>query len=154
MEKKKLNILRLLVVFLIGGLTGFLAGAGYSGSMMKSYILDSDASWLNQHVLRLAMLRNGNVDACIESIEETLDNSILQIGGANRDKHGQIDPSRLPRGHLAALQTVRVYTDAGYSIPLSDDSVEIVSGIQPLDGEFCSPDLRALQKQASDILEP
>lgn len=152
MKKGKFKILLFLIIFLIGGLVGFLIGAGYSGWMIKSYLVDSNASWLSQHITRLAMLRNGNMDGCIASIEKTLDNCVLQITWANKDRRGRIDPNSLPLGHLRALQAVRVYVDAGYDVSFSDDSVEMLSLVKPLEGEgkYCSPDLRSLQERASE----
>jgi len=152
MKKNRLEMAWPLAAFFIGGLLGLLAGAGYSGSMMKSYILQSNAGWLSTHINRLAMLRNGNIDGCITSIERDLDNCVLQIAGAAKDRRGRLDTSRLPSGHLRALQVARVYVDAGFN-PFSDDSTKMLSLIEPLDGKSCSPDLQSLQEQASRLKE-
>ena len=149
MRKNRLKMIWFLAVFLAGGLIGFLAGAGYSGSMMKSYLLNSNASWLSTHISRLAMLRNNNIDGCIMSIEGSLDNCVLQIAGAVKDRHGQFDIERLPLGHLRALQVARVYVDAGFESPFSQDSAKVLSLIEPPDGKYCSQDLQLLQEQVS-----
>lgn len=153
MKKERLQVVRFLAVFLIGGLIGFVTGAGYSGSMMKSYILQSNAGWLSTHINRLAMLRNNNIDNCITSIERSLDNCVLQIAGAAKDRHGRLDTSRLPLGHLRALQVARVYVDAGFETPFSEESTKMLSLIEPLEGKYCSQDLQALQEQASQRKE-
>lgn len=149
MKKERRKIAWLLAVFLIWGLIGFLTGAGYSGSMMKSYILQSNAGWLSIHINRLAMLRNGNIDGCVTSIERDLDNCVLQIAGAAKDRRSRFDTRRLPLGHLRALQVARIYVDAGFEAPFSDDSIEMLLLVEPLEGKYCSPDLQFLQEQAS-----
>jgi len=153
MKKSKLKILLFSIVFLVGGLVGFLVGAGYSGSIMKSYLIDANASLLTQHVLRLAMLRNGNIDGCITSIEQTLDNCVLQLGWARRGMGSRIYLNQLPLNRLRALQAARVYIDAGYDVPFSNDSAKILSLVEPLQIEYCSPDLRSLQERASKPAE-
>jgi hypothetical protein len=145
--------LKILIVFLVGGLIGYIVGAGYSGWWMKSYFIDYNSSYLTQQVLRLAMLQNDNIDGCIASIEQTLDNCVLQIGWANRGRGGRIDPNNMPLGHLRALQAARAYTDAGYDVPFSDDSAKILSQVEPFQKEYCSPDLRSLQERASQRVE-
>jgi hypothetical protein len=121
---------------------------------MKSYMMDYNSSYLTQQVLSLAMLQNDNVDGCRASIEQTLENCVRQIGWVNMGRGGRIDPNNMPLGHLRALQAARLYTDAGYDVPFSDDSVKILSQVQPLQKEYCSPDLLSLQERASQRVEP
>jgi hypothetical protein len=153
MKKERRKTAWFLAAFLIGGLVGFLVGAGYSGSMMKSYLLQSNAGWLSTHVNRLAMLHNNNIDGCITSIERDLDNCVLQIAGAAKDRRRRFDTNRLPVGQLRALRVAKVYVDAGFEAPFSDDSIEMLSLVKPLDGKYCSPDLQFLQEQASRVQE-
>jgi hypothetical protein len=153
MKKNRLEIAWPLAAFFLGGLFGLLVGAGYSGSMTKSYILDNNAGWLSLHINRLAMLRNKNIDGCIRSIERDLDNCVLQIAGATKNRHGQFDFSRLPETHLRALQVAGVYFDAGFEAPFSEESVEMLSLIDPLEKKYCPQDLQSLQEQASQQKE-
>jgi hypothetical protein len=150
MKKNRLKMIWFLAFFLVGGVIGFITGAGYSGSIMKSYMQDSNASWLSTHIHRLAMLRNNNIDGCIASIERDIDNCVLQItGGADRNRRVQVDVERLPEFHLRALQVARVYFDAGFESSFSQDSAKVLSLIEPRNERYCSEDLQFLQEQAS-----
>jgi hypothetical protein len=81
------------------------------------------------------------------SIEQTPDNCVLKTGWANSGRGGRIDPNHSPMGHLRALQTARVYIDADYDVPFSHDSAKVLSLAEPLQKEYCSPDLRSLQER-------
>ena len=132
----------------IGCGIGFLVGAGRSGIMIKNYLLDSNASWLSQHIVRLAMIRTGHADDSAANIEKSLDNSIKQLSWSGLDKSGGFHAERLPGMHLRALQVAKIYADAGYRNAFSEDSLRILDKVEPLEGRACAPALRELQEQA------
>ena len=132
-----------------GMVVGYLLGAGYSGYLVKKYIMDGNAGWLSQHIHYLAMIRTGDANGAITNIEATLDNSIIQLASVGTDRQGHFHHDRIPFLHLLALQKARVYADAGHRQAFSNESITILDQVSPPEGKFCSPALRSLQKQAS-----
>jgi len=110
--------------------------------------MDANASWLSQHINRLAMIRTGWADEAAGDIEKTLDNSIIQLSWAGLDRNGEFHAERLPEMHLRALQTARVYADAGYRDVFSEESLGILDKVKADDGKTYSPAMRDLQEQA------
>ena len=134
---------------LAGMVVGYLLGAGYSGYLVKKYIMGGNAGLLSQHILYLAMIRTGDVNGAITDIEKTFDNSIIQLASGGMDRQGHFHHDRIPFLHLLALQKARVYADAGHRQAFSNESLTILDQVSPPQGEFCHPALRALQEQAS-----
>jgi len=122
-------------------------GAGYSGLYVKNYMLDANASWLSQHINRLAMIRTGRLDEAAADIEKTLDNSIIQLSWAGLDRNGEFHAERLPNGHLGALKMARIYADAGYRDAFSEESLRILDKVEPPDRKSCSAAIRKLQER-------
>ena len=146
---KRISILTVAITCTcIAGGIGYLAGAGRSGVMMKTYLLDSNSSWLTQHIVRLAMIRTGHPDDSAADIEKSLDNSIKQLSWSGLDKSGGFVARRLPEGHLRALQVAKIYADAGYRNAFSNDSLRILDNVEPADGNACAPALHELQEQS------
>lgn len=147
MSKRVSIVVVAIICTCIGSGTGFLFGAGYSGSLIKNYMLNANASWLAQHINRLAMIRTGRVEDSAADIEKSLDNSIIQLSWAGLDRNGEFHAERLPDGHLRALQTARIYADAGYRDAFSEESLRILDKVEPPDGKACSPAIRELQER-------
>jgi hypothetical protein len=147
---KRLPILIVAIICtFVGGGIGYLTGAARSGVMMTDYLLDSNSSWLSQHIARLAMIRTGHADDSAADIEKSLDNSIEQLSWSGLDKSGGFHPKQLPEMHLRALQIAKVYADAGYREAFSKDSLHILDQVQPIEEKYCLAALRELQEQAS-----
>ena len=145
---KRVSILVVAIICTCTGIVfGFLFGAGYCGYQMKSYMLDANASWLTQHINRLAMIRTGRADDSAADIEKTLDNSIIQLSWAGLDGKGEFHAERLPYGHLRALQFARIYADAGYRDAFSEESLHILDKVEPADGKARSRALSELQER-------
>jgi len=144
---KRVSIL--VVVIICACISGFsfLLGAGYSGFHIKNYMLNTNASWLSQHINRLAMIRTGRVNDAASDIEKALDNSIIQLSWAGLDKNGEFHGERLPEGHLGSLKWARVYADAGYRDAFSKESLRILNKVEPPDRKSCSPAIRELQER-------
>jgi len=104
MMSKRMSIFVVVIICACVGGFCFLSGAGYSGLYIKNYMLNANASWLSQHINRLAMIRTGRLDEAAGDIEKTLDNSIIQLSWAGLDKKGDFHSGRLPEAHLRALQ--------------------------------------------------
>ena len=132
-----------------GMVVGYLLGAGYSGHLVKKYIMDGNAGLLSQHILHLAMIRTGDQNGAVTDIEAKLDNAIIQLAAGATDRQGHFHHDHIPYLHLLALQKARVYADAGHRQAFSNESLTILDQVSPPEGEFCSPALRALQEQAS-----
>ena len=132
----------------IGGGIGYLAGAARSGVIMKTYLLDSNSSWLTKHIVRLALIRTGHPDDSAADIEKSLGSSIKQLSWSGLDKSGGFVAGRLPEGHLRALQLAKVYADAGYRNAFSKDSLRILDQVEAIEGKYCAASLRELQEQA------
>jgi len=141
-----------LLCLLVGGVVGFAVGAGYAGSQMKSWMLDTNATWLTHQIHRLAMIRTGRTDECVANIERTLDNCIMQLGSDGFDRSGQFHPERIPESHYQALRVARVYADAGHEQAFSKESLRVLRAVDPppAGAEYCSPALRELQRAASE----
>lgn len=148
MSKRFAIILTAVLCLAVGGGVGFLIGAAYTGVQMKSYLLNSNAGWLSQHLRYLALIRTGHAGRAAADIEKTLDNSIVQLSWPGRDGQGTFHPEKLPHGHLSALRIARVYADAGYRDAFSAESLRVLDEVTPPDGNFCSPPLRELQERA------
>ncbi len=147
---KRVSILVVVIICVCVGGFCFLLGAGYSGLYFKNYIMDANASWLNQHINRLAMIRTGRADEAAGDIEKTLDNSIIQLSWAGLDRNGAFHGGRLPEAHLRALQIARVYADAGYRDVFSEESLRILDKVEFVDVEKYSPAIRELQERARE----
>jgi len=144
---KRVSILVVVIICVCIGGFCFLLGAGYSGLYFKNYIMDANASWLNQHINRLAMIRTGRADEAAGDIEKTLDNSIIQLSWAGLDRNGDFHGGRLPEAHLRALQIARVYADAGYRNVFSEESLRILDKVELADVEKYSSAIRELQER-------
>lgn len=147
---KRMSIFVVVIICVCVGGFCFLVGAGYSGLYFKSYIMDTNAGWLNQHINRLAMIRMGWVDEAAGDIEKTLDNSIIQLSWAGLDRNGDFHGERLPETHLRALQIAKVYADAGYSNAFSEDSLRILDKVELANEETYSQSIRELQKRTRE----
>ena len=134
----------------IGAGMGFIFGAGYSGSQMKSYMLDANAGWLAEHINRLAMIRTGRADASAADIEKTLDGSVRQLSWAGLDGNGEFHAERLSDIHLRSLQMARTYADAGYRDVFSEESLRILDKVKAADGKSCPTALRELQERTRE----
>ena len=147
---KRISILIIAVTCTcIGGGIGYLAGAARTGVMMKEALLDSNSSWLTQHIVRLAMIRTGHADDSAADMEKYLDNSIKQLSWPGLDKGDEFHAERLPEGHLRALQVAKFYADAGYRNAFSKNSLHILDQVEPIEGKYCAAVLRELQEQPS-----
>ena len=133
----------------IGCGIGFLVGAARTGVMFKSALMDSNMSWLTQHIVRLAMIRTGHADDSAADMEKYLDNSIKQLSWPGLDKGDRFHAERLLKGHLRALQVAKFYADAGYRNAFSKGSLHILDQVEPIEGKYCAAVLRELQEQSS-----
>ena len=144
---KRMSIFVVVIICACVGGFCFLSGAGYSGLYIKNYMLNANASWLSQHINRLAMIRTGRLDEAAGDIEKTLDNSIIQLSWAGLDRNGDFHGGRLPEAHLRALQIARVYADAGYRNVFSEESLRILDKVELADVEKYSSAIRELQER-------
>ena len=149
MSKRVSILIAAVACTFIGCGIGYIVGAARSGILMKNYLLDSNASWLTQHIVRLAMIRTGQSDDAAADIEKYLDNSVEQLGWSGLDKSDRFHAERLPEMHLRALQVAKVYADAGYRNAFSKESLHILDQVEPVEVKFCAAPLRELQEQAS-----
>ncbi|MFB0552088.1 MAG: hypothetical protein ACETWQ_02135 [Phycisphaerae bacterium] len=147
---KRVSILVVVIICVCIGGFCFLLGAGYSGLYFKNYIMDANASWLSQHINRLAMIRIEWVEEAASDIENTLDNSIIQLSWAGLDRKGEFHGGRLPEAHLRALQMARVYADAGYRDAFSEESLGILEKVEPPDRKSCPAAIRELQERTRE----
>ena len=152
MSKRFAIILTAVLCLAVGGGVGFLIGAAYTGVQMKSYLLDTNASWLDQHFHYLALIRMGHAERAAADIEKTLDNCIVQLSWPGRDGQGKFHPEKLSHRHLSALRVGRVYADAGYRDAFSTESLRVLDQVTPPDGNYCSPALRELQGRAKETV--
>ncbi|KKM98408.1 hypothetical protein LCGC14_1158270 [marine sediment metagenome] len=149
MSKRLTVILKAILCLAVGGVVGYFIGAAKTGLWLRAYLMNSNASWLSQHIHYLAQIRTGRAQESAADIEKTLDNSIAQLSMAGRDYQGQFHPEKLPGGYLSALRAARVYADAGYRGAFSTASLRILDKVTPPAGKYCSPALRELQKASS-----
>ena len=144
---------RLLVVIgiLAAGGVGYVAGLAKTGYESQASLLTGNAGLLTQRVDLLARLRAGETEEVIRRLESSMDSLVLMAGmqpGGNSPGEGFV-PEETPTLQVNALKLARVYADAVPTTPLSQQSQQILSRVEPKDTKYCSPALRALQESSS-----
>lgn len=141
-------------LIVVSVVTGFLAAYVFMASRMLSedptlkFIGDQNAAILLNNIDTLAHLRVGEIDYCIQRMENMIDSRVTQVAMLSRNSLLMFDPSSMSANRREALQLARVYVDAVPEVPLSEEGRDVLERVSPRERRYCSTALQALQDAA------